>query len=479
MMSQADETSLGAFRRLHAPYVTVIPRAVSDEISERGGVSPLAPHKRAYAQEPGGLRRPTQKCLALFASLLLASLSGCHREAKSSKATAVPPSKVAHIAKEDQLNTITLTEKAAERLGITTALVEVRAVRRSRTYGGEVTLPPGAMIVVSAPFNGTLQAAGKSVVLEVGSAVAFGQPVFHLLPLLSPEREVLTPSERVRYAEARNAIATARIDAAGQVEQARVQVDAAQIALERAERLLREMAGTAKTVDEAKAQLALTEKGLAATKARKGQVDQIKLEDDREAGKVSPLPILAPREGIIRAEHAVVGEVVTAGAPLFEVMQCDPVWIKVPVYVGDLAEIDQTAPSQIGTLAHAAHSTTIAALPIPAPPTATALSSTVDLYYELKNDDGQYRPGQRLGATLALTGESEQRGVPWSAVMQDIHGGSWVYELTAPQTFIRRRIQVRQITDGWATFDKGPAVGTKIVTAGVAELFGTEFDFAK
>lgn len=417
--------------------------------------------------------------LTLIAWLLCGTLSGCHKESKGTKTETVAPSKVANIAKEDQLNTITLTEKAEERLGITTALVEVRAVRRTRTYGGEVTLPPGAMIVVSAPLNGTLQAAGKGATPGVGSAVTFGQPVFHLLPLLSPEREVLTPAERVRYAEARNAIATARIDAAGQVGQAQVQVEAAQIALERAERLLREMAGTAKTVDEAKSQLSLTEKGLVAATARKVQVDQIKLEDDREAGKVSPLPILAPRDGIIRAEHAVVGEVVTAGTPLFEVMKCDPVWIKVAVYVGDLTEIDQAASGQFGTLAHAAGSPLSAAAPIPAPPTATALSSTVDLYYELQNPDGQYRPGQRLGATLALTGETEQRGIPWSAVIQDINGGSWVYEQTAPQTFIRRRIQVRQVIDGWTTFDKGPAVGAKIVTAGVAELFGTEFDFAK
>ena len=427
----------------------------------------------------GGHGRTWSARLSLLAWLLLGTLSGCQKEPKATKSAATGPSTVAHIAKEDLLNTITLTEKAEERLGITTALVEVRAVRRTRTYGGEVALPPGAMIVVSAPFNGTLQAAGKSETPGVGSTVTFGQPVFQLLPLLSPEREVLTPAERVRYAEARNAIATARIDAAGQVEQARVQVDAAQIALERAERLLREMAGTVKTVDEAKAQLTLTGKGLAAAKARKEQVDQIKLEDDREAGKVTPLPILAPRDGIIRAEHAVVGEVVTAGTPLFEVMKCDPVWIKVPVYVGDLAEIDQAAPSQIGTLAHAPNSPSSAAAPIPAPPTATALSSTVDLYYELKNTDGQYRPGQRLGATLTLTGETEQRGVPWSAVIQDIHGGSWVYEQTAPLTYIRRRIQVRQVSDGWTTFDKGPAVGAKIVTAGVAELFGNEFDFAK
>ena len=414
--------------------------------------------------------------VALFG---MGTFVGCRKTATPTKSAASGPSTVAHIAKEDQLNTIVLTVKAEERLGIKAAAVEIRPVRRTRTYGGEVTLPTGALIIVSAPLSGTLQAAGKGPVPGVGATISLGQPIFHLLPMLSPEREVLTPAERVRYAEARNAIATARIDTAGQVEQAQVQVDAAQIALERAERLLREMAGTVKAVDDAKAQLALTEKTLTAAKARKGQVDQIKLDDDRESGKVSPLPILAPREGIIRAEHAVVGEVVTAGTPLFEVMQCDPVWIKVAVYVGDLAEIDQRASGQIGTLAHSPNSPLSAAAPIPAPPTATALSSTVDLYYELKNPDGQYRPGQRLGATLALTGEAEQRGVPWSAVVQDVHGGSWVYEATAPQTFVRRRVQVRQVIDDWMVFDKGPAVGAKIVTEGVAELFGTEFGFGK
>jgi len=83
-------------------------------------------------------------------------LVGCQRAASSSaaKATAAPPAKVANIAKEDQLNTIELTPKAAERLGITTFAVEMRSVRRTRTYGGEVILPTGASIVVSAPLSG-------------------------------------------------------------------------------------------------------------------------------------------------------------------------------------------------------------------------------------------------------------------------------------------------------------------------------------
>ncbi len=412
--------------------------------------------------------------------LLILICLGCQQRSATSLATKPePPAKVANVAKEDQLNTVELSSKAAERLGIVTAAVEVRSIRRSRTYGGEVTLPAGASIVVSAPFSGTLQTPGKGSVPRVGSAVKFGQPVFQLLPLLSPERDVLTPAERVRYAEARNSIATARIDAAGQVEQASVQVEAAQIALDRAERLQKEMAGTLRAVDEAKAQRALAEKTFVAAKARKKQVDQLQLNDERESGQLSPLPIIAPRDGILRAEHVVVGEVVAAGALLFEVMKADPVWIKIPVYVGELAEIDQTADAQVASLSRSSDVPAVAASPVIAPPTANPLASTVDLYYEVKNSEGRFRPGQRLGVTVTLTGETDQPGIAWSAIVQDIHGGNWVYESTAPLTFIRRRIQVRQVIDGWAVIDKGPAVGKSIVTEGVAEMFGTEFGFGK
>ena len=413
--------------------------------------------------------------------LLLCVSVGCQKHAAgASAAKSEPPAKVATVAKEDQLNTVELTSKAEERLGIKTADIETRTIQRTRIYGGEVTLPTGASIIVSAPLSGTLQSPGKGKVPRVGTTVKFGQPFFQLLPLLSPERSVLTPAERVRYAEARNAIATARIDAAGQVEQAQVQVEAAQIALDRAERLLKEMAGTVRAVDEVKAQPSLAQKQMKAANSRKSQVDQINLDDERESGTLVPLPILAPREGIVRAEHAAVGEVVAAGAPLFEVMSSDTVWVKVPIYVGELSEVDQQAAAQIGSLSRRSNEAVVAASPVPAPPTATPLASTVDLYYELKNTAGEFRPGHRLSVSLTLTGETEQRGIPWSAVVQDIHGGSWVYEaVAAPHTFIRRRVAVRQIADGWAVLDKGPAVGTKIVVEGVAELFGTEFGFGK
>ena len=411
----------------------------------------------------------------LTAIISCASASGCDRPVTTA-VKSPPPATVVQIAHEDQLNTIKLTPEAERRLGITTAPVEVRPVERLRSYGGEISLPTGAAIIVSAPVGGTLQPAGKSVP-PIGAKLAAKQPVWLLLPMLSPERSVLTPAERIRFAEAKNTVAQSQIDAAGQVQQAQVQVDAAKIVLERAERLLREQAGTARAVDDAQAQLSLALKTLEAAASRKKLVDNIKL--DENPGTLSPLVIESPREGILRTEHVAAGEVVAAGAPLFEVMDCDPVWVRVSVYAGEVEDLALDRPAIISGIADRQTDRQRQAMPIAAPPTAVPLASAVDLYYELPNSDAKLKPGERVTAKLVVRGEQESPTIPWSAVVQDVQGGDWVYEQVAPQTFVRRRVQVRYVVDGTAVLADGPPAGKSIVTAGVIELFGTEFGFAK
>src|SRR4029077_9416548 len=113
------------------------------------------------------------------------------------------------------------------------------------------------------------------------------------------------------------------------------------------------------------------------------------------------------------------------------------------------------------------------------PPTALALSSTVDLYYEINNSDGRFRPGQKMNANLALGADQENLVTPYSAIVTDINGGTWVYENVSENKFVRRRVQVKYVVDSTAVLKTGPAVNAKIVTAGAAELFGTEMGFAK
>ena len=133
--------------------------------------------------------------------------------------------------------------------------------------------------------------------------------------------------------------------------------------------------------------------------------------------------------------HVMPEEVVTAGAVLFEVMNTDTLWVRVPVYVGETSDIAIDQPADVGDLASRPGQTNEKAQPIAAPPTATALSSTVDLYYQLSNTSGALRPGQRVSVQLPLVGDAEERVVPWSAIVQDIHGGDWVYEKIAAHKF--------------------------------------------
>lgn len=241
------------------------------------------------------------------------------------------PAKVAKIANEGELNTIKLTAEAEKHLALAVAPVEFKPMPRVSTYGGEIMLPPGASLIVSAPFTGTLEAPTKDGAAPgPGDIVTARQPLFKLQPLITPDREALTPAERVRYTESRNAIATARIDAANQLAQALVQQEAAKINLSRAERLLGDGAGTARAVDDAKAQMQLSEKGVEAAQSRKKLLDELNL-DEASQNQLPPILIEAPHAGMIRTLNVAPGEVVAVAAPLFEVMKLDPIWVRVPV----------------------------------------------------------------------------------------------------------------------------------------------------
>ncbi|MBA2115590.1 efflux RND transporter periplasmic adaptor subunit [Bremerella alba] len=413
--------------------------------------------------------------LALFMGLLL--VSACNRDVSKSDKSSHAPSKSTRPVSETDLNVVELTEDAVRRLGLETEVVQERTMLRVRPYGADLVLPSDASVIVSAPLAGTLQSPSDQTKLEVGKKVDRSQSVLSILPLLSPERSVLTPAERIRFAEAKNTLAQSRIDAEGVVQQADVQVEAAKIALERAQRLLDDMVGTVRALDEAKAQLELAEKGLAAAKQRQKQVEGVIL--DEEAGTLSAIPIPTPINGILRNVQVQPGEMVAAGAPLFEVMNNDVLWVKAPVYVGDLPEIDSQKEARISMLDGRPSEEDLNVKPIASPPTAVPTAAAVDLYYHLPNPDGRFQPGQKLALHIPLKGEAVQTAVPWAAVIHDIYGGQWVYEQIEPRKFVRRRVQVAWVDGEWAAVRHGPAIGAKVVTAGAAELAGTEFGFSK
>jgi membrane fusion protein, heavy metal efflux system len=403
--------------------------------------------------------------------LVPALMLGCRKP--PSAATKTKPATVEPI-KETQLNTVVLTEDAEKKLGLAVAAVEERAFRRARSYPGEVVLPASALVTVSAPVSGKLKVVKGQELPQVGSTVKAGQTMFSLVP------HALTQAEQIALKSAVLSLHGAQVDAEGQVKQWESQVKSEDVNVKRFKGLYLNGGGIKKDVDDAEAKLDLAQKGLTAALEKKKLVDSIQLETD--ADKVKALVISSPRSGIVRTTFAVPGELVPAGAALFEVMNIDKIWIKVPVYLGELPDIAEGKPAQVNNLADLPGTPGVTAQAVQAPPTAAAPSSSADLYYELANTKGKYRPGEKLSVLVPLRDQDKSLGVPWQAVVTDINGGTWVYEQTAPHTYVRSRVQVRYVEakisasgDNWAVLAEGPKAGTKIVTAGAAEVFGSEF----
>lgn len=396
------------------------------------------------------LRLSIIQLLTFFAVSL--TFFGCSKPQAAEVSKSVLPAKVENAIKETELATIKLTAQAEQRLGIETAAVAIQTVAETRSFAGEIVLPPDRTTSVAAPLGGTLDNSPGAPV--AGFFVRKGQALFRLTPFLSPERDVRLQLER-------------------DITAAQTKVEAARVRLNRAEQLLRDKAGSEKSVQQSREELDLAENEWKAARARLERFDSKPLTSDYE------VTVTSPRDGIITKVFANPGQAVTSGAPLLEIANLSSVWIRVPVYVGDLRELAPNQSARIHNLADAPGSTSRLARPIKAPPTADPLANTVDLYFELGNADGSLRPGQRMGVTLSLKGSTESLVVPWSAVVYDINGGAWVYETTAPQTYVRRRIEIARVVGSQAVLARGPAIGTKIATAGVAELFGTEFSTGK
>ncbi len=382
-----------------------------------------------------------------------------------------PAATVPKIIKEDDLNVVTLTDQAEERLGLTVASVELRPVRRARVYGGEVAAPVGKTVLVSAPLGGTLKAP-KEGLPAVGSALKLGQTVVLLLPLLTPE--------------GRATVSAALVDADGQMNTARAQLTLARTALDRAKRVQREGAGSQRQVDEAQTAHHVATRTLEAATARRATL--ARAIGEGEGGTPTPLAIGAPEDGILRVVSALPGQTVPSGAPLFEVVDLSTVWVRVALPVGDVDDVDRTATVEVRKLSGHHASSYGSATPVTAPPSANPLASTVDVFYEMPNRSGTLTPGQRLAVTVPLADETEGRVVPWSAVVFDIHGNTWVYEKVGSNRYARRRVVVRYTlalkgTDDrlvdFAILASGPAAGSAVVTAGAQELFGAETGFIK
>jgi membrane fusion protein, heavy metal efflux system len=364
--------------------------------------------------------------------------------------TAAPAAKVTAAVPEIALTTITLTAEAQKRLGIETVLAERRAIARSRSVGGEIVPAGGARVTVTAPVAGTL---GSDAVPAVGTHVEQGQVILSLVPLAPAERDVRIEAERaVAEALGRQEVAANRA--------------------ERAQQLARDGSGSKRAAEEARAELVVADATLKAAR------DRLALASRNHTAS-GTIPLVAPQRAMLHTIHARPGQTVGAGMPLLDLVALDTVWLRVPLFAGDLETVDRTANVTVAMLGASSAAPGTAGVPVAAPPTADAMSAGVDLFYRIPNPDRRFRPGQRVTARIPLRAKSSSLVVPLASILYDALGGTWVYETRDSATFVRQRVAISDLVGDVAIIQQGLTEGTRVVTTGAAELFGTEFGVGK
>ncbi len=71
--------------------------------------------------------------------------------------------------------------------------------------------------------------------------------------------------------------------------------------------------------------------------------------------------------------------------------------------------------------------------------------------------------------------EGGKKVVPYSSLIYDPEGQTWVYTSPQPRAFVRHKVDVDYIKGDIAVLNDGPPVGTVVAAVAVAELYGAEF----
>ncbi len=366
------------------------------------------------------------------------------------------PALVKNAVPESALATVTLSSKAEERLGIEMQAVKKTEIPDILRLGGEIISLPGNAVKIAAPAAGAVLNPATGTIPQAGAFVKKGQEILRLL-LLPPELDIVGAREELVVKQEEYKVWKTKT--------------------ERAEQLLESRAISEKQLEDIRMEMIRAETALKAAEAHVRLFDAGDL--DAAASSLSRLVLTSPVNGVLQQVWVSAGQTVPVATVLFEVARLDPVWVRVPVYVGDLVDIDRQRPASIRLLGEQKKAEAFAAKPVQGPPLSHADSASADLFFELSNPDRLLRIGQKVSVSLIKTGLRDSLAISGSAILYDIHGGTWVYIQLEPHVFSRRRVEVSYMSGDLVVLARGLREGDLVVTTGAAEIYGTEFGVGK
>jgi hypothetical protein len=84
---------------------------------------------------------------------------------------------------------------------------------------------------------------------------------------------------------------------------------------------------------------------------------------------------------------------------------------------------------------------------------------------------------KRVGLkTAPIRQDGRKEIMPYAALIYDAEGDTYAYTAPKPLTYVRQQIDIDHFDGDSVVLSDGPPAGTEVVTVGVDEVYGTEFE---
>jgi len=175
----------------------------------------------------------------------------------------------------------------------------------------------------------------------------------------------------------------------------------------------------------------------------------------------------APFSGLIARRHVSVGEYLSIGTPLFDLVALDPIEVEFTLAEVDSSKVALGHPVKISIAPYPDE--TFAATVSMISPTIDPRTRTLRVKAELPNPDGRIRPGLFAHTDLGVSERSDVIVVPEDAVVQRADGAV-IFRLGDSGRVERLQVEIGVQLEGWVEVSKGLLPGDVVVVRGQARL---------
>lgn len=386
----------------------------------------------------------------LMPCLIAAALvgSGCQKEAVPITPQEVPAAKAD--TKKDP-NLITLSPDAVKYANLQFAEVSEQQISAPLEVTGHIAINEDRTVRVGSLFSGRI----LEVPVKVGDRVRQGQALAKM------------HTHEVHEAQAEYAKAQAEL------KQRKTQAEFAKSMMERAERLYQAKAGSLNELEKAKVEYQAAQQEITRAEAELeraiGHREHLGLPDNQNYDE--PVVIKAPAAGVVMKRDITPGASVNPGDNLFFISDLSNVWVMAEVPEKHLASLKVGAAVQIKVAAYPEE--TFAGKIARLGETLNAETRTIEVRCLVENRAGKLKP--EMYATIGVAiGETRSALMVNGAALQEMNGETVVFVAKDQNQFEKRVVKVERKLGDLVEVLSGLSRSERVVTAGGFQL-KTEF----